>query len=109
MSLLDRFTEWKSRSDGKPATTNEGRGDEDGEEEYDGPRLGEMIKFSVLVGPEGGIGAWPAEEGAIYVTPKTAYQHRNGEWVDLEADTRELFRAIATYVDPEEYRRRQQR
>jgi hypothetical protein len=77
-------------------------------EEYDGPRLGEMIKFSVLVGPEGGIGAWPADDGAIYITPRTAYQFRNGEWVALDADTEEIFRSIATYVDPQEIRRRQQ-
>jgi len=75
--------------------------------EYDGPELGEMIKFSVLVGPEGGIGAWPADDGAIYVTPYTAYQYRNGEWVDLDADTEELFRSIATYVNPQEIRERQ--
>jgi hypothetical protein len=78
----------------------------DGEDGYDGPELGEMIKFSVLVGPEGGIGAWPADEGAIYITPETAYQNRNNEWIDLEADTEELFRAIATYVDPQEIRKR---
>jgi len=75
--------------------------------EYDGPKLGEMIKFSVLVGPEGGIGAWPADDGAIYVTPYTAYQYRSGEWVDLDADTEELFRGIATYVNPQEIRERQ--
>lgn len=84
-------------------------GDEEEEEEYDGPRLGEMVKFSVLFGPEGGIGAWPADEGAIYVTPNTAYQYRNGEWVDVEADTENLFRSVATYVDPQEIRRQQQR
>lgn len=86
-------------------------GEEDAETEdvteYDGPELGEMIKFSVLVGPEGGIGAWPADDGAIYVTPYTAYQYRNGEWVDLDADTEELFRSIATYVNPQEIRERQ--
>jgi len=77
------------------------------ENEYEGPELGEMIKFSVLVGPEGGIGAWPADDGAIYITPHTAYQYRNGEWVDLDADTEELFRSIATYVDPQEIRQSQ--
>jgi len=77
-------------------------------EEYDGPRLGEMIKFSILVGPEGGIGAWPGDEGAIYIAPETAYQYRNGEWVDIDADTEEIFRSIATYVDPQEVRQRQQ-
>jgi len=77
------------------------------ESQYDGPELGEMIKFSVLVGPEGGIGAWPADDGAIYVTPYTAYQYRNGEWVDLDADTEELFQSIATYVNPQEIRERQ--
>lgn len=86
-------------------------GEEDAETadttEYDGPELNEMIKFSVLVGPEGGIGAWPADDGAIYVTPYTAYQYRNGEWVDLDADTEELFRSIATYVNPQEIRERQ--
>lgn len=78
-------------------------------EEYDGPRLGEPVKFAVLVGPEQGVGIMPVMDGAIYVTPKSAYQMRNGEWVDLEIDTEEMFRSVATYIDPQEIQRRKQR
>lgn len=73
-------------------------------DDYDGPRLGEMIKFSVLFGPEGGMGAWPCDDGTLYITPKTAYQYRDGDWVDLETDTENVFRAVATYVDPQAIR-----
>jgi hypothetical protein len=79
---------------------------EDGE--YDGPRLGEPVKFSVLVGPEHGANIMPIDNGGVYITPHTAYQRRNGEWVDLEIDAEPLFRSVATYVDPQAIRQQQQ-
>jgi len=77
-------------------------------DEYDGPRLGEPVKFAMLVGPEDGVGVLPMENGGVYITPQTAYQRRNGEWVDLEVDTEPVFRSVATYVDPQAIRQQQQ-
>lgn len=76
-------------------------------EAYDGPRLGEPVKFSVLFGPEQGVGVMPVMDGAIYITPESAYQKRNGEWTDLEMDTQAMFRSVATYIDPEAIRKQQ--
>jgi len=75
--------------------------------DYDGPRLSETIKFSVLFGPEGGYVGLPAEPGAVYVTPQTAYQRRDDEWVDIGTDA--LYRSIAGIVDPEAIRERERR
>lgn len=73
-------------------------------EKYDGPRFGEVVKVSMLFGPEQGVGVMPVREGGVYITPQTAYQKRDGEWIDLEADTEPLFRAMAAYIDPESIR-----
>lgn len=91
-----------------PEPTDKFQSDETDTAEYNGPRLGEPVKFAMLVGPEDGANIMPMENGGVYITPQTAYQRRNGEWVDLEVETEPLFRAVATYVDPQAIRQQQQ-
>lgn len=76
----------------------------DAGQEYDGPRLGEPVKFSILVGPEQGVGIIPMQAGGIYVTPESMYHYNGKEWIDLEIDAKKLFRIVATYVDPQAVR-----
>ena len=75
---------------------------------YDGPELGEIVKFSVLFGPEGGHVGTPARHGMVFCSPEAAYQYRDGEWVELDAEVESLFASVASIVDPAAIRRGEQ-
>jgi len=70
-------------------------------DEYDGPRIGEVAKFTVLFGPEGSHVGLPAHNGAVLVTPETVRQRQGGEWVAIEGiGARMLYRTVAQYLAP---------
>jgi hypothetical protein len=70
-------------------------------DEYDGPRIGEVAKMSVLFGPEGSHVGLPAQNGAVLVTPDSVRQRQGGEWVEIEdVGARALYRTVAQYLAP---------
>jgi len=70
-------------------------------DEYDGPRIGEVAKFTVLFGPEGSHVGLPAHNGAVLVTPESVRQRQAGEWVEVDGiGARMLYRTVAQYLAP---------
>lgn len=68
---------------------------------YEGPRISEVAKLSVLFGPEGSHVGLPAQDGAVLVTPETVRQRQGGEWVEIEGvGARVLYRTVAQYLAP---------